>query len=110
MDLEQTPEGEKFAEAVSFTITQALLNVYAHAGATFAAVRTVSANGELEVLINDDGRGFNLDEVSPEKTSMLKAELKAREAGGTLLIRSTPRPLAQHGTTVVLTLPLPTDT
>jgi len=108
-ELEQTPEGEKFAEAVSYTITQALLNVYNHAGASFATVRTASANGRLEVEISDDGRGFDVGNIPPEKTSMFKAELKAREAGGTLLIRSTPRPLAQHGTTILLTLPFPTD-
>lgn len=106
-DLEQRPEGEKFAEAVSYTITQALLNVYNHAGATYVTVRTVRNGGHLEVFIIDDGRGFDITSISPEKTSMFKAELKAREAGGTLLIRSTPRPLAQHGTTIILKLPFP---
>jgi hypothetical protein len=106
-EFEQTPEGEKFAEAISFTITQALLNIYHHAGATFAAVRTVYASKHLEIFIIDDGRGFDITGISPEKTSLLKAELKAREAGGTLLIRSTPRPLAQHGTTVSLKLSFP---
>lgn len=106
-DLEQTSEGEKFAEAVSYTITQALLNIYNHAGATYATVRTVRNDGHLEVFIIDDGRGFDIASVPPEKTSMFKAELKAREAGGTLLIRSTPRPLAQHGTTIILKLPFP---
>lgn len=106
-DLEQTSEGEKFAEAVSYTITQALLNVYNHAGATFATVRTMRHNSNLEVLIIDDGRGFDITGVSPEKTSIFKAEMKAREAGGTLLTRSTPRPQARHGTTVILKLPFP---
>lgn len=107
-DLEQREEGEKFAEAVSYTITQALLNVYTHAGATFVTVRTARNNGNLEVWIIDDGRGFDISGISPEKTSLFKAELKAREAGGTLLLRSLPRPHAQHGTTVILKLPFPT--
>lgn len=108
-DLEQTAEGERFAEAVSYTITQALLNVYNHAGAAFATVRTARSNGNLEVFIIDDGRGFDVTGISPEKTSLFKAELKAREAGGTLLIRSIQRPQAQHGTTVILKLPFPKD-
>lgn len=108
-DLEQTLDGEKFAEAISYTITQALLNVYNHAGATFAAVRTLRNDGNLEVLIMDDGRGFDITSIPSEKTSMFKAELKAREAGGTLLIRSTPRPQVQHGTTIILKLPFPAD-
>ena len=106
-DLEQTAEGEKIAEAISYTVTQALLNVYNHAGANYATVRTARSNDFLEVYIIDDGRGFETSAVSPEKTSLFKAQLKAREAGGTLTIRSITRPQAQHGTTVILRLPFP---
>jgi len=106
-DLEQTAEGEKIAEAISYTVTQALLNVYNHAGASYATVRTARSNDFLEVYIIDDGRGFETSAVSPDKTSLFKAQLKAREAGGTLTIRSITRPQAQHGTTVILRLPFP---
>jgi signal transduction histidine kinase len=106
-DLEQTAQGEKIAEAISYTVTQALLNVYNHAAASYATVRTVWADGYLSVFVIDDGRGFDKSAVSPEKTSLFKAELKAREAGGTLTIRSIPRSQAQHGTTVILRLPFP---
>jgi hypothetical protein len=105
--LEQTEAGEKFAEAISYTVTQALLNVYNHAGASYATVRTVRSNSILEIYINDDGRGFNTNAIPPEKTSLFKAQLKAREAGGTLTISSIPRPQPQHGTTIILRLPLP---
>ena len=40
--LEQTPAGEKFAEAISYTVTQALLNIYNHAGANFATVQVTT--------------------------------------------------------------------
>lgn len=106
-DLEQTDEGERFAEAISFTITQALLNVYNHAGASFATVQTTMTQGMLEVRIKDDGRGFDPDTVTPDKTSMFKAQLKAREAGGQLITTSILRPQPGHGTTVTLRLPLP---
>ena len=106
-DLEQTEEGTKIAEAISYTVTQALLNVYNHAGASFATVQTVRKNGNIEVYISDDGRGFDTSSISPEKTSLFKARLKAREAGGILSIQSVPRPQVEHGTTVVLQLPIP---
>jgi len=106
-DFEQTEEGEKIAEAISYTVSQALLNIYNHAGATFATVRTVRTNGTLEVYIIDDGRGFDTNAIPPDKTSLFKAQLKAREAGGSLEIRSIPRPQAQHGTIVILRLPIP---
>jgi hypothetical protein len=105
-DLEQTPAGEKFAEAISYTVTQALLNIYNHAGASFATVRSLRVNN-LEIYITDDGRGFNPGTISPEKTSLFKAQLKVREAGGSLSISSITRPQPQHGTTIILRLPFP---
>lgn len=106
-NLEQNEEGARIAEAISYTITQALLNVYNHAGATFATVRTIFADGVLEVYIIDDGRGFDPNNISPEKTSLFKAQLKAREAGGLIAVKSTQRPKPGHGTTVMLRIPLP---
>lgn len=109
-DLEQTVEGASIAEAISYTVTQALLNIYNHAGANFATVRTVSTNGTLDIYIIDDGRGFDAESISPERTSLSKARLKAHAVGGTLTIRSIQRPQQNHGTTVILHLPLPAST
>ena len=106
-NLEQTDEGARTAEAISYTVTQALLNVYNHAGASYATVRSVCTNGALEVYITDDGRGFDPNTISPEKTSLFKAQLKVREAGGMLAVKSIPRPRPGHGTTVMLRIPLP---
>ena len=106
-DLEQTEDGATVAEAISYTVTQALLNVYNHAGASYATVHVLKKNGTIEVYITDDGRGFDTNAISPEKTSLFKARLKAREAGGILAIQSVPRPQAQHGTTIILRLPIP---
>ena len=108
-DLEQTPAGEKFAEAISYTVTQALLNIYNHAGASFTTVRSLRVNNNLEIYITDDGRGFDPGAISAEKTSLFKAQLKVREAGGTLTISSIPRPLPQHGTTIIVRLPFPSS-
>ncbi|MGH2495802.1 MAG: sensor histidine kinase [Ktedonobacteraceae bacterium] len=106
-DLEATGEGQKFAEAISYTVTQALLNIYNHAGASLAIVRATRANGGIEIMITDDGRGFDINTVTADKTSLFKAKLKAREAGGLLTIRSVPRPRPEHGTIILLRLPLP---
>jgi signal transduction histidine kinase len=106
-DLEQTPASEQFAEAISYTVTQALLNIYNHAGASFATVGSLRVNNNLEITITDDGRGFDPGAISPEKTSLFKAQLKVREAGGTLTINSVVRPQPQHGTTIILRLPFP---
>lgn len=107
-NLEQSEEGTRIAEAISYTITQALLNVYNHAGATQATVLTHYSNGLLEVSIADDGRGFDPNAISPEKTSLFKAHLKAREANGVVSIQSVPRPHLEHGTKILLRIPLST--
>lgn len=105
--LEQNEAGARIAEAISYTVTQALLNIYNHAGSNFAAVRTVCTNNTLQVSIVDDGHGFDISSVPPEKTSLFKAQLKAREAGGQLTITSVPRTQPEHGTTITLCIPLP---
>ncbi|GLV56869.1 hypothetical protein KDH_37080 [Dictyobacter sp. S3.2.2.5] len=105
-DLEQSEEGEKIAEAVSYTVTQALLNIYNHAGASYATVRTAFRENVLCVEITDDGHGFDVQAIPPEKTSLFKANLKVRAAHGVLHIDSKPRPDPQHGTTVRLEIPL----
>jgi anti-sigma regulatory factor (Ser/Thr protein kinase) len=104
-DLEQTEEGAKIAETISYTVTQVLLNIYNHAGATFATVRTTYTNSILEITISDDGRGFDPERIPTEKTSLFKAKLKLREIGGTLLVQSSPRSRHSRGTTITLRIP-----
>jgi signal transduction histidine kinase len=106
-NLERTEQGAKLAEAISYTVTQALLNIYQHAGANFAIVRAVNSNGTLAISIHDDGHGFDVNAIPFEKTSLFKARLKARETGGWLMIESVPRSQIGHGTTVILHLPRP---
>jgi len=106
-ELEQTEEGAKISEAISYTVTQALLNIYNHAAANHATVQATYARGVLEVRITDDGSGFDADHIAPEKTSLFKARLKVREANGTLAIRSIARPQSGQGTIITLRIPLP---
>src|SRR5436305_1234267 len=47
-DLEQTEPGIKFAEAISYTVTKALLYIYNHAVASFEMVRAIRTNGFIE--------------------------------------------------------------
>jgi len=118
-ELERTEKGEKIAETISYMVTQALLNIYHHAGANFAILRTVYTDGILEVSITDDGRGFEPANLPPEKLPLFKTRLKVHALGGTLTIQSTRRKLPQqrttalqsapwqHGTIVVVRVPLP---
>lgn len=105
-DMEQTEDGEKIAEAISYCVMQALLNVYNHAEAQSVVVCAAYKDSMLEVTITDDGRGFDPHAVPPEKTSLFKAQLKAREAHGNVEVHSFPQPQNGHGTTVLLRIPV----
>ena len=106
-DLEQTEEGTRVAEAISYTVAQALLNIYNHAEASTAMVQATYTNGTIEVSIIDDGLGFDTHKIPIEKTSLFKAKLKAREAKGIFALQSIPLPQDGHGTKIILRLPLP---
>ncbi len=106
-DLEKTEIGERVAEAISYTITQALLNIYNHAAAESATVQAICQDNSMAVYIIDDGKGFDQSNVAPDKTSLFKARLKARNANGSLEIHSVPKPQVEHGTTVILRVPIP---
>src|SRR5437764_7225540 len=83
-DLEQTEDGATVAEAISYTVTQALLNVYNHAGASYADRKSTRLNSTLAISIHDDGHGFDINAIPFEKTSLFKARRKARDTGGCL--------------------------
>src|SRR5581483_2274009 len=102
-------EGARIAEAISYTVTQTLLNIYNHAGATFATIRTTWRNSILEVAVSDDGRGFDPARIPTEKTSLLKARLKIQQLGGTISIQSSPRSRLSRGTAVPLRITLPQE-
>jgi signal transduction histidine kinase len=95
--------------SVLYRITQeALMNVAKHAHATQVSVVVDKPDGEVRLIIEDDGRGFD-----PEATAMVARSdrglgldgMRERAAlvGGTLAIESS----LGGGTTVYVRLPLP---
>jgi signal transduction histidine kinase len=89
-----------------YRITQeALANVFRHAEAKHIDAKLSFIDGRVSLQIQDDGKGFDLDE--PEKAASMGRGLRnihqrAAEAGGEARIFSLPG----RGTTVRVTLPL----
>lgn len=80
-------------------VTEALLNVHRHAGASRCTVR-LRADEELVVEVEDDGRG--VDEHTRPGVGLTSMEERATELGGSLVVGRR----AGGGTSVCVRLPL----
>jgi signal transduction histidine kinase/ligand-binding sensor domain-containing protein len=81
---------------------EALNNIVKHAGATEVLLQITLTNDLLEIRIEDNGRGFNLDYASSSGNGIGNLEQRMEEAGGTCRIETS----RSRGTTVFLELPL----
>ncbi|MEX0766374.1 MAG: GAF domain-containing sensor histidine kinase [bacterium] len=95
-----------YIETAIFRIAQeALTNILKHAGATHASVDVAHRDGRVEMVITDDGRGFDLSAVTTNREGgmgLLGMRERAAILGGTLVIRSTPG----GGTRLEATIPV----
>ncbi len=96
-------------EEICFSIIQeAINNVKRHANEENVWLTAVRRGDEFEVVVKDDGEGFDLTEVERSydrqgKLGLLNMRERAEMIGGRLSIESAPG----KGTTVTLNVPLP---
>ncbi|MBV9121558.1 MAG: HAMP domain-containing protein [Chloroflexi bacterium] len=70
-------------EVALFRIVQeALTNVAKHAGASLARVRLRRAAGRLELLVHDNGRGFDPDQVQHDRLGLFGIQERVALLGG----------------------------
>jgi signal transduction histidine kinase len=99
--------GHATATQVLRIAQEALQNAAKHAQATEVQVRSVVGDAEVCVWVEDNGIGFNPDELSADLPAashgfgLLSLHERARLAGGMLRIESTPG----KGTRVMVTVP-----
>jgi signal transduction histidine kinase len=93
-------------EANLYRLTQeALHNVYKHAHATHVSVLLERRDHQIVLVVEDNGCGFAIDDVSPEVVASLglvSMRERAALAGGELTIESTPG----FGTTITTRVPI----
>lgn len=78
-------------EAGLYRIAQeALSNVLHHAGATAVSVRLVAEPDRITLFVEDDGRGFAVEETPPGRFGLIGMRERARLLGGALQVESTP--------------------
>lgn len=93
------------SQAMLLRILQELThNVVKHAGAEKLFIQLLDQPNQLLLTVEDDGKGFNSDEVRDRKNGIGLANIDSRVAylRGNIQYDSSPG----HGTTVTLTLPL----
>jgi signal transduction histidine kinase len=84
---------------------EALHNVYKHARATHVSVLLERRDHRIVLMVEDDGRGFAIDDASPEAVpslGLVSMRERAALVGGELNIESTPG----FGTTVTVRVPI----
>ncbi|NTU80636.1 MAG: PAS domain-containing protein [Chloroflexales bacterium] len=91
-------------------VQEALTNILKHAQASRVSLIAERRNGEVRVIIEDDGRGFDLAAVvaAPEtqrKLGLRGMEERAALAGGQIEIETAPG----KGTTIYISIPLPLE-
>jgi PAS domain S-box-containing protein len=88
-----------------YRVTQeALHNIARHSGATHALITLKQIDGNLELSVSDDGRGFEPEQVkaSGQGLGLISMEERVHFAGGTLRIEAIPN----QGTTLRVQVPL----
>jgi signal transduction histidine kinase len=83
-------------------VQEALTNIRRHADATVARVHASIDNGDLLLLVADNGRGFDPDLVGTRAYGLAGMRERAAMIGGQLRIDSRPR----DGTRLSLLVPL----
>ena len=76
-------------------------NVVKHAGASHIFIQIMAAADELQILVEDDGTGFDTNENNHKGLGLKSVQSRVEFLGGQWMIDSTP----SHGTTVHIRLP-----
>ncbi len=95
---------EQLSQCVQI-VHEAVSNALRHGGAGKVTVRLHAGDHAVGLLVQDDGRGFSPDRLEPTGHGLANMQARAKSAGGTLQLESTPG----AGTRIVLTLPVVTS-
>lgn len=83
-------------------VQEALANIRRHAKASNAAILVQRRQASLEVIVRDDGIGFDVARRTEARLGLLSMQERAARVGGQLDIVSA----VDEGTTIMLTMPI----
>jgi NarL family two-component system sensor histidine kinase YdfH len=93
---------EEIQEAVIRSISEALNNIARHAEAQKVELSALSENGSLRLILKDDGKGFDPENIPAGHYGILGIRERIQLVGGQMEINSS----SQTGTTLTLTIPI----
>jgi signal transduction histidine kinase len=103
--IDQLPDGDRLPPAIEITayrVTQeALTNVVRHADASAASVILTNVGNSVQVVVSDDGRGFDV-ETQPQGLGLAGMAERVALAGGQLTVSAR----LGYGTTVMFEAPV----
>ncbi len=97
---------EKFSDVFKVTIyrvlQELLSNIVKHANASNVLIELIERNGKLNILVEDNGIGFDISDSANKGLGLKNAEIRIRSIGGEINFDST----ENDGTTVLIEIPL----
>ncbi len=97
--------GPRRRHNVLLATREALNNAVKHSQATTIQLTVAITGKQLSVVIHDNGKGFFIEETTSSGQGFVNFVQRMKDCGGDCQISSKP----QHGTTITLTLPIPTS-
>ncbi len=88
-DLPEAPCGLGVRRNLLLGVKEAFNNALRHSGASEVEFIVERRRGQLRIVVRDNGAGFDVDATAPGE-GLRNLELRAREAGGELALRSKP--------------------
>ncbi len=83
-------------------VQEALTNVVKHADARHVSISIVRKNGSVSAVVEDDGRGFPVDETRDDALGLVGMRERVALLGGRIAIESAP----EKGTTLAVEVPV----
>lgn len=104
IDLEEFEglDDKKLIVLVYTTIQELLSNIIKHADAKNVNIQLTQFEDELNVLVEDDGKGFRQSSAQSEGLGLQHLKTRIEKRDGTLIIDSAPK----KGTTININIPL----
>ena len=85
-------------------VQESLRNVWKHAQATHVEVQLAKNDDQLELSIADNGRGFDLAQIPPDRFGLEGIRARAQVLGASVLFDTAPN----HGTRIIVRFEEPT--
>ncbi|HEY1170039.1 MAG TPA: two-component regulator propeller domain-containing protein [Verrucomicrobiae bacterium] len=87
-NLPPVPLSAEMRHSLFLVVKESLNNIAKHSGATEVRISLTYAQPRLEILVEDNGKGFSLADADPTRNGLVNMKKRIEEGGGKLELRS----------------------